>query len=203
MRNLFNRKFAVVRTPDDLPKTANTNKAISGVKPSETYHLIRLGDLVKDRISGKQGTAIERHYHLNGCEFVRVETGDDEEKDQNFAIQRLELVECRAEFHRDDESMTGSHLKLGDEVKDVMSGFKGHVIIWVVALFGSHRMIVDPPLKKDGTQADAAFFDECRLELIAAKDPPKVPAAERPAAKEKGCVGGAMKRRTVSSKAPR
>jgi hypothetical protein len=159
---------------DDLALTANENQTSSPV--------IRLGDLVKDRIGGKQGTAIERHYHLNGCEFIRVEVSDDDDKDQNFAVQRLELVESRPQFHRDDESMTGSHLKLGDEVKDVMSGFKGHVIIWVVPLFGSHRVIVDPPLKKDGTQADAAFFDECRLELIAAKDPPKArpPSARSP-----------------------
>jgi hypothetical protein len=61
------------------PGTSEGNPIPSSVSQPPTISLhakshekiIRLGDLVKDRIGGKQGTAIERHYHLNGCEFIR------------------------------------------------------------------------------------------------------------------------------------
>jgi hypothetical protein len=151
---------------------------------------------VRDRITGKQGTATERHYHLNGCQHVVVEVeGDSNDPIVNY--QRLELVESRPQFHRDDESMAGSHIKLGDEVKDKLSGFKGHVIGWAVILYGAHRIGVDPGLKKDGTMGDTTYFDECRLELVTPKEPPQVPAAKRKTAKEKGALPTKVARQTM------
>lgn len=179
------------------PEAPGAREMISAVEAANDkgYEKIKLGDLVKDRITGKQGTATERHYHLNGCQHVVIEV-DGDDKDPIVPVQRLELVESRPQFHREDESMVGSHVKLGDEVKDKLSGFKGHVIGWAVTLFGAHRIIVDPGLKKDGTLGDSTYFDECRLELVTAKDPPSVPQAKRKTAKEKGGPTTSIRRST-------
>lgn len=180
---MFNRSSKKIETTVFPPEAA---KLSDKPEPIGDYTQVKLGDLVRDRISGKCGTATERHYHLNGCEHIVVENEDGTDLITN--VQRLALVKSRPEFHRDDETMNGSHVKLGDEVKDKLSGFTGHVIGWAVILYGAHRIGVDPGLKKDGTMGDTTYFDECRLELVKAKKPPQAPAAKRKTAKEKGAL---------------
>ncbi len=59
-------------------------------------------------------------------------------------------------------------VKLGDKVKDVVSGFTGIAVSQHIYLQGCHRFSVQPPLKKDGTLPDAGSFDEPQLKVIKA-----------------------------------
>ncbi len=56
--------------------------------------------------------------------------------------------------------------KLGKEVKDRVSGFRGIVTSETNYLQGCTRMNVQPPVKKDGTLPDSKHFDEPDLIVI-------------------------------------
>ncbi len=60
-------------------------------------------------------------------------------------------------------------INLGDKVKDGVSGFTGIAIGRTVWLQGCDRVIVQPPVGKDGKLPDCATFDEPQLILIKAK----------------------------------
>ena len=59
-----------------------------------------------------------------------------------------------------------SKVKLGDEVKDKVSGFQGIVIAKTKWLSGCNTALVEPPMKSDGTKPDNHTFDIPRLEVV-------------------------------------
>jgi len=72
-------------------------------------------------------------------------------------------------------------IKLGQEVKDRVSGFKGIVVGRTEYLHGCLRLLVQPATKDDGTLIDPLSFDEPDLEVIGdgVYVPPK-PKPEKP-----------------------
>ncbi len=56
--------------------------------------------------------------------------------------------------------------KLGKEVKDRISGFRGIAISETSYLQGCTRLSVQPPVKKDGTLPDPRPFDELDLIVV-------------------------------------
>jgi hypothetical protein len=52
---------------------------------------------------------------------------------------------------------------LGLTVKDRITGFKGIVTGQVAYITGCNQCLVTPPVKKDGSRAEAERFDEQRL----------------------------------------
>lgn len=60
-------------------------------------------------------------------------------------------------------------IKLGIEVKDKITGFKGTVTGYVTYLTGCNQALVVPKVGKDGAAKDAAWFDEQRLVQIGTK----------------------------------
>lgn len=65
-------------------------------------------------------------------------------------------------------------IKLGDEVRDTVSGFKGIAIGRTIFLQGCARVGVQPKVGKDGKLPDAVWFDEPQLEIIRAAKPKDV-----------------------------
>jgi hypothetical protein len=59
-------------------------------------------------------------------------------------------------------------IKMGDEVKCMVTGFKGIVTSITEYLNGCRRMGVQPPVNKDGTMPDAFSLDEPQLVLVKA-----------------------------------
>ena len=57
-------------------------------------------------------------------------------------------------------------VKLGDKVKDKVTGFKGVVVSIHNYLNGCARLTVQPKLKKDGTMPGTETFDEPQLQVI-------------------------------------
>ncbi len=56
--------------------------------------------------------------------------------------------------------------KLGKEVKDRISGFRGIVVSETHYLQGCTRLCVQPVVKRDGTFSDSKAFDEPDLIVI-------------------------------------
>lgn len=59
-----------------------------------------------------------------------------------------------------------TEIKLGDKVKDKVTGFKGIAIGVTTWLHGCKRIAVQPQELKDGKPIDALSFDEPQLEMI-------------------------------------
>ncbi len=59
-------------------------------------------------------------------------------------------------------------IKLGDEVRDRVTGFQGIIIARYQYLTGCERMEVQPPIDKDGKMCAGVVFDIAMLELITA-----------------------------------
>ena len=66
--------------------------------------------------------------------------------------------------------MLGSKkVKLGDKVKDKVSGFTGVIVSQHEYLNGCTRFTIQPVIDKDGKLPDSATFDAPQLELVEKK----------------------------------
>ncbi len=57
---------------------------------------------------------------------------------------------------------------LGRSVRDRITGFAGIVTGHVSYISGCNQVLVVPPVKQDGTLAEAQWFDEQRMEITSA-----------------------------------
>lgn len=57
-------------------------------------------------------------------------------------------------------------IKLGDKVKDTVTGFTGVAVARTEWLNGCTRWNIQPPMKKDGTLPQCESFDEPQLEVL-------------------------------------
>jgi len=64
-----------------------------------------------------------------------------------------------------------AEINLGDTVEDTISGFKGKVVGITRWIHGCNRMVVQPPVGKDGKLTVAENFDEPALKVL--KSAPK------------------------------
>lgn len=58
-------------------------------------------------------------------------------------------------------------IKLGDKVRDTVTGFSGIVIATTDWLHGCRRCLVQPDKLKDGKIIDSVYFDEPQLDIVA------------------------------------
>ena len=137
-------------------------------EPGSVTWPFRLGDKVRDKISGLEGVLIGRMFHLTGCDRFSVELPSDGTKMGDITIvdgNRLELVESVPERHRADEVPVDLHVKLGDECKSLIHGVQGIATIIHVPLYGATQVDIDPvwdPKTKkmpEGYFVDAAFVE--------------------------------------------
>lgn len=57
-------------------------------------------------------------------------------------------------------------VKLGQKVKDVITGFEGTITGRAQYLTGCSQGLVAPPISKDGEHRDGHWFDEDRLAVV-------------------------------------
>lgn len=60
-------------------------------------------------------------------------------------------------------------IKLGDRVKDTVSGLEGIATARTTWLNGCDRIIIQPPIDKDGKHQEALSFDEPQVETLELK----------------------------------
>ena len=68
---------------------------------------------------------------------------------------------------------------LGDAVRDTVTGLKGTVTGVVEYLYGCRRLVVQPPVDKDGKYVDAVYVDEPQAQVIVASTRVKTSAKQR------------------------
>lgn len=108
-------------------------------------HGFRLGDEVKDIFNDIKGRAVERHYHMTGCDRFAVEPAPTDGKPgETFVVtnERLKRVKEHTKYHRDEAP--DLHVKLGDKVTSQTMGISGIATVIVVPLFGSVRVCIEP-----------------------------------------------------------
>lgn len=57
-------------------------------------------------------------------------------------------------------------VNLGDEVQDIVTGFKGIAIARTEWLYGCARITIQPPVGKDGKVSDNCTFDEPAIKVL-------------------------------------
>jgi len=62
-------------------------------------------------------------------------------------------------------------IKLGDKVKDTVSGFIGIAISATTYLNGCRWICVQAPVKKNGDFVEPVYFDETQLKKVAQRTP--------------------------------
>jgi hypothetical protein len=162
-------------------------------QPGENTFPFRLGDEVRDTINGITGTAINRFYHLTGCDrfSIEIESEDKSKPPEGYVADgtRFELVKSHPDRHV--EEVPDIHVRLGDMVFDTVSGLEGRVTIINVPLHGSVRVSVDPLWdKKEKKNPEAFFVDAPFVEVKEAWDNrPKAETKPTPEQKKKDKPG--------------
>lgn len=82
-------------------------------------------------------------------------------------------------------------VKLGDKVKDVITGFEGTMVSETKFLHGCKRFGIQPVIDKDGKLPEPQWFDEPRVELVEARE---IPDTTRGAVKETGGMDNVPRR---------
>ena len=62
-------------------------------------------------------------------------------------------------------------IKLGSEVRDIITGFKGIATGRNVFLYGCVRILIEPAEMYEGKPVEGCWFDEQRIEVIEKKAP--------------------------------
>lgn len=60
----------------------------------------------------------------------------------------------------------GQDVKLGDTVRDIVTGFTGIAVARTQWLHGCDRIAIQPPVGKDGKPVDNAAFDIMQIEVL-------------------------------------
>lgn len=131
---------------------------------------VELGDKVKDTVTGYVGIAVGISEYLwkEGAVGLQVKAKDGKiDEAEWFDRERVEVVTKKV--------VTGIKpapgiFQFGDEVKDVVTGFKGILVARAMWLHGCNKAQVQPKMKRGATKyPDAKFFDESQLKLVKAK----------------------------------
>lgn len=78
-------------------------------------------------------------------------------------------------------------IELGSKVKDTIMGMIGIAVSRTEYLNGCARVVVQPPVDKDGKIPESGFFDELQLQVLAK---PTAKIQERKAQRTSGVISG-------------
>lgn len=149
----------------------------------------KLGHRVRDKLTGIEGTVVAYVFHLSGCQYIEAEPDPVDGKRSEIVYLPEERWDLISEGYEDarEADISNCHIKLGNEVKDTLTGFSGHATMILVPLYGVARIAVEPTTVKNGKMEEAIFFDEQRIEVVKPKAPPEA-AAMPEERKSRGCA---------------
>lgn len=134
---------------------------------------VQNGDLVKDSVTGFQGIVTDITTWLHGCDRAAVQPQElnKDGKPQaatTFDVLQLEIIQKQAVTYVKRDDMVD--IKLGDKVRDTITGLTGVMISETRSLFEVARGVqVQPQELKDGAVRDSEWFLETRLEKVVDK----------------------------------
>lgn len=130
---------------------------------------LKLGSLVKDSITGFTGIAIGRIEFAYGCVHIRIQAKSMTEEGtpipvHDFDDQRIEVLAPPSKKWPEPKK---SKIKLGDVVRDTLTGAAGIATSRTVGIDGSTRLVVEQPgLTKDGEPQPAFYASIERVEIV-------------------------------------
>ena len=158
--------------------------------PGENVWPFKLGDEVRDKITGLTGVLMNRFYHLSGCDRFAFEPAPLDNKladPVHVAAERLELVAAHPDRHRDE--VPDATICLGDVVRDKVTGIQGKASIWNVPLHGAMQIAIEPGYNhKELRMSETYFVDEHLVEVITPLNPKPADEAPVPKKKERGAM---------------
>jgi hypothetical protein len=131
---------------------------------------VRLGDRVRDEISGLEGIASARYEYLYGCVrvCVRPEKLKDGKPVESTVFDEAQLRVVKAGVVAPSH-FPASSIALGDKVKDTITGYAGVVTGRFTSLHAHVQFGVQPQELKDGKPVESFTFDAGSLELVKPK----------------------------------
>lgn len=152
---------------------------------------IKLGDLVKDGITGVQGVCTAIGTCLNNVDRVCIQRlAEEGEKHKDvvsdsywFDMPQIQLVQSDYLDKNLIVESDISNITLGDDVEHTFTGYKGYVTQVAIWISGCIRIAVQSKeFDKDGQMKDALWFSDKELKII----------KKYPQPKEERKVGGPM-----------
>lgn len=128
--------------------------------------IIELGDKVKDKVTQKVGVVKFDIISIHGCVQAGVQFLDEANVDLAKVFDRGQLEIVEKNFLKSDKPKDTHKIQLGDEVKDILTGFQGIASSRVVYLYRCDRIIVQAPLQKDGKYGEAYEIDAQGLQIV-------------------------------------
>lgn len=129
--------------------------------------MIKIGDVAKDIITGFEGAVVAYAKHLHNCDRAALQPRElkdgEPAKTLWFDVPQLELVQADVV---PVIAPAESEIKLGDDVADTLSDFKGKVTAINTWINGCLRLGVMPNRLKDGLPVDEAWIPVTQLRLI-------------------------------------
>lgn len=127
-----------------------------------------LGDIVRDKVTGITGTVFATAVNLYNTDQVTIQPAsqDGVTRPDHIGFDVGPNIEVVEKGSIKPATMGPLELKLGDEVKDRITGFKGVVVIIGTWLDGCYRVAVQPKgLDKNGKPMESSWFENQRLKV--------------------------------------
>lgn len=142
----------------------------------ETPNGIKRGNLVKSLFEGWRGYVTDIIYHINGSTLLGVRIAPNErnisisDRGESLTIDyhAVELVDKGYE-DRMEPADTPLNFKLGDKVKDKITGFVGTITLAGIQTHGCRAFEVSPKVDKENKPGDSYWIDQHQLELVKEK----------------------------------
>lgn len=135
---------------------------------------IKLGNIIRDQITGFQGVAVTYSTHINNCPRWSIQP---QEVKDGKAVESRSFDEPHVEFVKQSKvsvlppQRPAEPPELGDTVLDAITGLEGIVISIYIFVAGCARIAVQPRTLKDGLPVEASFVDECNLTVLERANP--------------------------------
>lgn len=128
---------------------------------------IKLGQGVECIITGFKGTVTTVYDFLHGCRRIEIQPPmkEDGTVPDSKVIDEPQL-KITDKTQKIKATFEKKKLKMGQKVKDPVSGFEGVVIARAAHVNGCYRVGVTPQLDKDGKFQENQWFDEPQLETV-------------------------------------
>ena len=144
----------------------------------EIDNMVKLGDMVKDKITGFEGLTLEKSEYLNGCIQFEVQPRIDKEgkipESSHIDEQQLEVIKMADSNLVFIPIDSDPAITLGDDVKDSLLGFEGIAMSRSTSVSGYVQYDVQPKRDKDGKLPDSAYVSARHLKIINKKESEEV-----------------------------
>lgn len=131
--------------------------------------MIKLGQEIRDKVTGFKGTAIAEVEYLFGCNQFAVspkmnENGDIKDA-EFFDAGRLEIL-SEGVYTEEGIPTWETDVKLGNEATDIVTGFSGVITGRVRYFFGTIRYGITAKVSDNGEIKNSEYFEAKRVKVI-------------------------------------